>query len=372
LSSFSSPSSSSDTDTATTKLPSYYKEPDELPKKSFLERLQDLWYERSGTSEIIALKESVNEASLEFDQASTKVTFARRHLDESLRKWERTSGQHLQLLQRRESWNQNDAQEFANLVSQEITNRNALEQARKDLARTEETLSKKQLEYMNRMRRRYHEEQIWQDQWRVLGTYGTWSLIVLNSCVFLASQYFLRLRENARMKAIEELIRDNTAAIANYNNDIMGASATDTKELSRLYNVEVEHQERLLEEEAKSRSSAREDKEMDQDDTKKGTHDSPATTSALWNKEQLLLHWQELKSKTKHGWETLKSTSKEMTTKVKTKTERIVASLPGSVVEAIPKSPSDVDIPSVIIGSAATGVAFVLVMVLFPNNRSNR
>jgi hypothetical protein len=177
------------------------------------------------------------------------------------------------------------------------------------------------------------------------------------------------------MKAIEELIRDNTAAIVNYNNDVIGASTTDTKELSRLYNVEVEHQERLLGEEAKSKSSAKEDKEMDQDDTKKGTPDSPATTSAVWNKEQLLLHWQELKSKTKHGWETLQSTSKEMTTKAKTKTERIIASLPGSVVsvvEAIPKSPSDVDIPSVIIGSAATGVAFVLVMVLFPNNRSNR
>jgi hypothetical protein len=80
-----------------------------------------------------------------------------------------------------------------------------------------------------------------------------------------------------------------------------------------------------------------------------------------------------MKSKTKHGWETLKSTSKEVMTKVKTKTEQIVASLPDSVAEAMPKSPSDVDIPSAIIGSAATGVAFILVMVLFPNNnRSNR
>jgi hypothetical protein len=39
-------------------------------------------------------------------------------------------------------WNQHNAQEFANLVSQEITNRNALEQAPKDLACAEETLLK--------------------------------------------------------------------------------------------------------------------------------------------------------------------------------------------------------------------------------------
>jgi hypothetical protein len=120
-----------------------------------------------------------------------------------------------------------------------------------------------------------------------------------------------------------------------------------------------------LEEEAKSKSSAREEKEMDQDETKNGTTDSPTSSS--------LLHWQEMKSKMKHGWETLKSTSKEMMTKVKNKTEQIVASLPDSVVRATRKSPSYVDIPSTIIGSAATGVAFVLVMVLFPNNnRSSR
>jgi hypothetical protein len=49
-------------------------------------------------------------------------------------------------------------------VGREITTQRALEQAQHGLARAEETLSKPQLEYMNRMRRRYHEEQIWQDQ----------------------------------------------------------------------------------------------------------------------------------------------------------------------------------------------------------------
>ena len=63
------------------------------PVSSLVDQVGALWYERSGTAEILQLKESVNEASVAFDQASTDVQNARRHLDESLKVWERTSGQ---------------------------------------------------------------------------------------------------------------------------------------------------------------------------------------------------------------------------------------------------------------------------------------
>ena len=176
---------------------------------NYYDTVFQLWTERSGTNEILALKESVNEAGVAFDQASATVTKSRRTLETALRAWEKASGQHMQLLQRRESWTPEDAQRFADYVSLEITSRNELEQARQNLARSEEILTKSQLDYINKMRRRYHEEQIWQDQWRVLGTYGTWSLIVLNSCVFLGSQFFQRRREKDRMESIERLIREN-------------------------------------------------------------------------------------------------------------------------------------------------------------------
>jgi hypothetical protein len=370
-------------------LTSSFQELENTKQKNILEKLQDLWHERSGTSEILALKESVNEASSEFDQASAKVTFARRHVDDSLRKWERTSGQHLQLLQRRESWDQNDAQEFANLVAREITCRNELEQARESLARAEETLSKKQLEYMNRMRRRYHEEQIWQDQWRVLGTYGTWSLIVLNSCVFLASQYFLRLRENSRMKAIEELIRDNTAAIVNRNNEfnqnvhdstftaattahvddrVVMVQPADTDELVRFCNAEVEHQELLN---AETNETVKEETQdvHNGESTIKDSRSATKTMNFVVNKEQLLLQLQQLNSKEKPQWQTVQTKFNEVKAKVISKTEQIVASLPDYVVGAVPKSPSEIHIPSAIIGSAATGVVIVLFMSLFPSHR---
>mmetsp|Transcript_10646 Transcript_10646/g.25622 ORF Transcript_10646/g.25622 Transcript_10646/m.25622 type:complete len:540 (+) Transcript_10646:82-1701(+) len=205
------------------KTPTKTNATDGVALAEYYDRIFRFWSERSGTSEILALKESVNEAGTAFDSASAAVTTKRRNLDEALRKWERASGQHMQLLQRRESWTPEDAQRFADFVALEITSRSELEQARHDLGRSEELLTKSQLDYINKMRRRYHEEQIWQDQWRVLGTYGTWTLIVLNSCVFLSSQYYQRRRERDRTETIERLIRESRNVVV----PTQGQSAKD-------------------------------------------------------------------------------------------------------------------------------------------------
>ncbi|KAL3910886.1 MAG: hypothetical protein SGARI_001912 [Bacillariaceae sp.] len=324
---------------------------EEFKDKNLFEKLQDMWYERSGTSEILALKESVNEASLEFDQASAKVTFARRHLDESLRDWEKTSGQHLQLLQRRESWTPEDAQSFANLVGNEITTRTSLEQAREDLATAEETLSRRQLEYMNRMRRRYHEEQIWQDQWRVLGTYGTWSLIVLNT-------------ENARMKAIEELIRDNSVRIAEATSqsasttnettaNAAGRSQVDNESLALVNDGEIEFQDELLREEAATAAvEERLEKVVELEQLKEG--------ASL--KDRLQFQSRKLRFRAIENWQTLQKKSKSILNTVKSKTQEVVTAVPG--LDEMPKSPSEVHVPSAIVGASVTGVAILVLMAI--------
>ncbi|KAG7359234.1 She9 / Mdm33 family protein [Nitzschia inconspicua] len=325
--------------------------------KSFLGRLQDLWYERSGTLEILELKESVNEASLAFDRASVQVNLARRHLDESLRNWERTSGKHLQLLQRRESWTPDDAQNFANLVSQEIMARSAMEKARNDLATAEETLSKRQLEYMNRMRRRYHEEQIWQDQWRVLGTYGTWSLIVLNSCVFLGSQYFLRVRENARMKAIEELIRENRAYNASAHMPIEQQMDVPTPQVKTA---------------ATNTTDKVESKEPLEDSTRNNNTVENIQDPAVWQvptnwREKILFEWQNFQSTAVHKWQQLQSHSKTALQTIQHKTQNIIAAIP--TLQEMPKSVDEVHVPSAIVGASFMGAAVVVVMFLVPTRR---
>jgi len=90
--------------------------------------------------------------------------------------------------------------------------RNELEGVKEELATLESEQSSRMNEYMDALRRRYHEEQLWQDKWGVYSTYGTWGLIVLNSVVFLASQYLWRARESRRMKEVQELLKQSLMA----------------------------------------------------------------------------------------------------------------------------------------------------------------
>jgi sensitive to high expression protein 9 len=172
-----------------------------------LGRWFEVWYEESGTHEILQLKEKVNKSSLAFDEKQRQVVEARKTLEQALKAWEGSQSQHTQLLQVRDRWTPTEAQEFAQLVQTEVQVRSDLKEAKKALAEREAQQSESQLEYMNHLRRRYHEEQIWQDKWRILSTFGTWGLILLNTFVFLVSQYLYRMRETQRIKAMQELLQ---------------------------------------------------------------------------------------------------------------------------------------------------------------------
>ena len=174
-----------------------------------------LWQDTSGTAEITELKMAVSQASHDFDVATAQVTTARRKADETLLEYERVSSHHTSLLQHRDAWTETEANEFPKVVAKEVSTRQVLQQARQSLQDAEQRLSHCQLEYMNAMRRRYHEEQIWQDKWRILGIYGTWSLIVLNSAVFLLSQYFYHLRERNKLLRMETMISQQLTTIQN-------------------------------------------------------------------------------------------------------------------------------------------------------------
>lgn len=175
----------------------------------WLDRLYKVWYEESGMREMYQLKEKVDKSSFEFDEKQRHVVEARSELSGALKAWEESQGQHTKLLQARDKWTPDQAQEFASLVQAEVTVRNNLEEAKKNLSKRESQQASAQMEYMNDLRRRYHEEQIWQDKWRVLSTFGTWGLIVLNSIVFLGSQYMTQLRETRRLKDIQTLLEES-------------------------------------------------------------------------------------------------------------------------------------------------------------------
>ena len=173
------------------------------------ERLVQTWDEHSGQRELEHLKRSVQQASMNFDVTVGDVVTFRSSVEDAQRAHDDAQKQLASLMMRREQWDGTDAALFVEYTSKEVKTRQALAEARNSLRKAEEDSSRCQREYMDVMRQRYHEEQMWQEKWRMLGTFGTWTLIGLNSFLFLGSQFFHQRREINRLKAIEQLIKDN-------------------------------------------------------------------------------------------------------------------------------------------------------------------
>lgn len=184
------------------------RENDTLSQRPSLERLSNLWSENSGLTELTFLKEEVTNTSHRFDVAVRSVTDLRREVDQKILHHDEAQKRHAALLMRRDQWDQHDANEFSRITGEEVKSRKELAKARDRLRQAEANAAQCQIEYMDAMRRRYHEEQVWQDKWRVLSTYWTWALIGLNTVVFIGGQFFLQRRETRRLNAIEELINE--------------------------------------------------------------------------------------------------------------------------------------------------------------------
>lgn len=175
-------------------------------QKSWLSRFESIWNERTGVSEITLLKESVAECSQNLDLANQELDQAKQYLEKSWNESTMLQREHSELLRNRDVWTPDDATRFSELLQREITLRDDLAKAKSRAKSAENTVASLRLDYMDRLRRRYQEEQVWQDKWRILGTYGTWGLILLNSLVFGMSQILYQRRELARMRQIENLL----------------------------------------------------------------------------------------------------------------------------------------------------------------------
>jgi len=183
--------------------------------------IRALWEQASGDAELRVLKDQVSKTSLEFDEAVRAVSQQRRLVETWQKQHEESYQRHASLLMRREQWTPEEASMFVQITSQEVKARQALHDARQELHTLEEKANGLQQMYMDALRRKYQEEQAWQDRWRVLGTLGTWSLIGLNSIVFLVSQLLFYRREARRLIDIENLIKNHLTANNNNNNNTL-------------------------------------------------------------------------------------------------------------------------------------------------------
>ena len=243
--------------------------------------------------ELQVLKDRVFDCSKRFDQAVDDVRRGRRKVEDAQRTYDDVHKKHATLLMRRDQWSKEEASMFVDLTAGEISSRQELATVRESLQEAETLASTCQQDYMDAIRKRYHEEQMWQDKWRVLGTYGTWSLIVLNSIVFLGGQFFHQRREVRRLKAIEELINEKfdstTIAVAapavaaegmtephnegskesNNQRGVVGQTATTQSNGSTgsMGNEEEQEKKRVENKEMKERSGRQDDHQNESKDT---------------------------------------------------------------------------------------------------------
>lgn len=188
-------------------------QPKDGASSSLLQKVLTFLSETSGEKEISHLKQQVNDISLQFDKVTQKVTSIRDQTVTLQSKYEDLQKEHLQLMMRRDSWSEVDIQRFADITSSEVHTKRELDTSRIQLKQCEDLQEKTKKEYMDAVRKRYHEEQLWQDKWRVISTYGTWILIGINSIVFLGGQMLHQRREGERIRILSNLMDDKLSRI---------------------------------------------------------------------------------------------------------------------------------------------------------------
>lgn len=181
----------------------------QIESTAYLQKLNRAVDNLTGIDEISALKHAVAEASQTFDKATARVQEIRRQLDQQTTQYQQLSQQHADMMNRRHEWaTESNVEEFARLTAAEGKARQQAQLSRELVREAEAHLHEAQSNYMDALRRRYHEEQVWNDKWRVVGTYWTWALIFLNSVVFVGGQFLYHRREEQRLVAIQNILQD--------------------------------------------------------------------------------------------------------------------------------------------------------------------
>jgi hypothetical protein len=184
-----------------------------------LENINQTIEQVTGVHEITALKQAVTDASDHLQRCTQHLQDLRQKLDVESVAHQELSAQYHEMMNRRHEWNETDVQSFAQLTAQEGRARSQVDEVRTALQRGEEAWHAAQTAYLDAVRRRYHEEQVWQDKWRVLGTYWTWTLIGLNSVVFIVGQVLHYRRETSRLQSLQDMIKPLTEAAVHENKE---------------------------------------------------------------------------------------------------------------------------------------------------------
>lgn len=163
----------------------------------------------TGYAECEKLRVSVKNADQRFQELKEALRHSRMVLDQAIQSRCQCQKELNALLQRKQSWLDEDLLRFTELYRKEMRLEQAELEAKLSSEKLEKDVDAAHQALMDALRERYQEEQLWSDKIRRLSTYGTFSLMSLNVLLFLVIQLMIEPRKREKFLVnLEAILAD--------------------------------------------------------------------------------------------------------------------------------------------------------------------
>jgi len=171
--------------------------------------------DRIGIRELEVLKQTVIAREAAHENAVALRKTALQHHDTAMSELATTSNKLTALMQRRETWTSNELDQFTELSKREHDLRASVAVMLVERNNADLAADNARNEFMKAVQERYHTELLWQEKYRALNMYGTWTLISANTLIFVIGQMLFYRRESRQTERIDgAVVAAAEAAIA--------------------------------------------------------------------------------------------------------------------------------------------------------------
>lgn len=171
----------------------------------------------TGYSSIQDLRKRIIELETNLNDKKEQVKRCKAEYNDSIQIRLQSQHEVNELLTRKNSWNAKDLDRFTQLYKDDTINARKVDQLKDKLRDLETEADQINDKLYKSILTRYHEEQIWSDKIRSTSTWGTFTLMGINICLFLILQLLLEPWKRRKLtRAFEDKVR---IAIETYSND---------------------------------------------------------------------------------------------------------------------------------------------------------
>lgn len=153
----------------------------------------------TGYEECERLRLAVITAGQDFQKLKDDLRSSRTAFDIAIQSRSQCQKELNALLQRKQSWSDEDLLRFTELYRREMRLEQGEAEAKAANQQLEKAVDQAHQRLMDSLRERYQEEQLWSNKIRRLSTFGTFSLMGLNLLLFLIIQLWLEPRKRRKI-----------------------------------------------------------------------------------------------------------------------------------------------------------------------------